>query len=469
MNAIHQQRSSWRLRVLVLTVTAVAAGAGAIALRAVLELVTRLLLGRDAGDLAPVVSDFGRYGIQLASHLTAEKPWLLPVFAAAGLVAAAKISQAGRTGVAGTDSVIAAINSRDIAGLHLRGAGAKLGGTALTIGSGGSAGTEGPVAHIGAACGAFVARRTRLTPEDSAILVAAGLAGGVGALFHSPIGAAVLAAELLRRRGADWRMLLPSLLVAPASSVIYSVAYGRAPMFWQVPNLPYWQPGTVLLFAILGTVCGLLARLYASAILAVADWLKRSRGRRPMLTAGAGGAIVGLTGLVMPMALGTGYGTIRDQLCHPSTLPFWVVLLLPLVKIAATAITLGSGGVGGVFGPAMVIGAAAGTLCWRVASAAGVQPGPATAFVIAGIAACLGAAVRAPLAAIIVVIESTGYPLPPIGLFAAVGIATVIMGNGTLFPSQPAGRAGQRRRPLRRIQRLMPNLCAPFRRPRDPG
>ncbi|MEU1984076.1 chloride channel protein [Nocardia sp. NPDC019395] len=428
----------WGALCAALLLAAVAAGLGAVALRALLEVVTGILLG-SVLPLEPMADGLWHAP---AGPLGGRGALLVPLLVAAGTVTAVLVSRTGGPQVNGTDGVIGAVNTRDLDGLTVRGAVAKLSGTAITLGTGGSGGTEGPVAQVAASLGAAIARRLRLTETDASLVVAAALGAGVGALFQAPIGGAVLSAELLRRRGMHWRAVLYAAPATPIAFGIFVLVYGYHPMFEITDFGAPWDPAATGVLAAVGLACALLARVYVGTFHRVGRLLRPAR-KRPVVTAALAGALVGTVGIFVPMALGTGYGTVSLALSQNEVLalPLWLLLALPFVKIATTAVTLHAGGVGGVFGPAIVIGGTVGALCWRLAVEAGIDPGPAAACTIAGVAACLGASVRAPLAATVFAVEIAGYLVPPAGLVIAVALAAVCTRDITLFPSQETARS----------------------------
>ncbi|RDI48986.1 CIC family chloride channel protein [Nocardia mexicana] len=436
----------WGVRWSAVLLAAVAAGLGAVALRALLDVTTHGLLG-SVLPLEPIGAGLWYAPVE---PLRDRGAWLLPLLVAGGMVTAVLLSRLGGPQVNGTDGVINAVNGRDLSGLTVRGALSKLGGTAVTLGSGGSGGTEGPVAQVSASLSAAVGRRLRLTPGESGLVVVAALGAGVGALFQAPIGGVLLAGELLRRRGIDWAAMIFALPAVPIAFWIFVAVYGYRPMFGVADFGALWDPGSTALLAAVGLVCALVARLYVWTFHTVGRLTAPMR-RWPVVTAAVAGAALGTVGIFLPMTLGTGYGIVSMGLSQVAVaaLPLWLLVALPLVKIAATSVTLHTGGVGGVFGPAMVIGATTGALCWRLAFEAGLQPGSAAAFTITGMAACLGPAVRTPLAAIALALESSGGALPPVGLVVAVAIAAACTRDITLFRSQAERQFPRRYRQLR--------------------
>ena len=157
-----------------------------------------------------------------------------------------------------------------------------------------------------------------------------------------------------------------------------------------------------------------------------------------MLKPGIGGLVTGLIGVALPGAIGTGYGWAQISM-GPGLLHLapWVVLTLPFAKILTTSLSIGSGGSGGIFGPGMVVGGFTGAAVWwllhGVAPTVSARPAP---FVIVGMIACLGSIAHTPLAVLLMVVEMTGglTMLPPAML--ALGIASVVVGDATLYGSQ---------------------------------
>jgi CIC family chloride channel protein len=167
----------------------------------------------------------------------------------------------------------------------------------------------------------------------------------------------------------------------------------------------------------------------------------RTTARRLLFPAAAG-LVVGGVGLCVPGVLGTGYGIMqavmdRDVLLGLSR---WTVLLLAPAKLVATALSIGSGGSGGIFGPGLVVGAGVGAAVWRIAESAGHAPHDPAVFVVVGMAACLGPIVRAPVAVLVMAAETVGNAtlLAP----GAVGVvcAVWVVGGTTIYRSQPDRR-----------------------------
>jgi CIC family chloride channel protein len=167
--------------------------------------------------------------------------------------------------------------------------------------------------------------------------------------------------------------------------------------------------------------------------------------------------MVGLIGLVLPQALGMGYGWIQISMGSGLfSIPLWVILILPFAKIVTTGFSIGSGGSGGIFGPGMVIGGKLGAAVWRLSYH--VLPGlPDTAapFVIVGMMALFGSIAHAPLAVMLMVAEMTGNLSMLASAMIAVGIASALVGKDTIYTSQVDTRADS---PAHRLQMSVPLL-----------
>jgi CBS domain-containing protein len=188
-----------------------------------------------------------------------------------------------------------------------------------------------------------------------------------------------------------------------------------------------------------------------------------------MLKPAVAGLIVGMMALAVPQILGTGYGWIQAAMTTAVlTLPLWVILVLPLAKIVATSLSIGSGGSGGIFGPGMVIGGFLGAAVWRLAHDLPAAPHSPAPFVVVGMIACFGSIAHAPLAVMLMVGEMTGSLEMLAPAMVAVGLASVIVGDATIYESQLRNRTEA---PAHRFRFGMPLLASlpiseAMRRPR---
>jgi chloride channel protein, CIC family len=321
----------------------------------------------------------------------------------------------------------------------------KMVASAVTIGSGGSGGREGPTAQISAGFGSLLARTLDLSPEDGRVAVSVGIGSGIGAIFGAPLGGAVLAADIVYRDDFEVEALVPGFIASISGYTVFGLIEGFSPLFgYATPGYQFHQPIQLVWFAVIGVLAGLVGLVYARSfygIVALSARLPMSKALRPAV----GGLLVGLLALAVPEVLGTGYGWVQTALDRDDllALPLWIVLVLPLAKILATALSIGTGGSGGIFGPGMVIGAFVGSAVWRVLEplGTGIPHSPAP-FVIVGMMACFGSIARAPLAMMLMVSEMTGSLaiLPP--AMIAVGLAYLIARrtDQTIYRSQLRNR-----------------------------
>ncbi|MFB7595326.1 chloride channel protein [Streptomyces sp. NPDC056160] len=413
------------------------AGLGAAALFGLLHLCTGWLLESVAGYRPYRTTAEGGF-LELEAS---DRPWLVPLVAGGGALAATVFALwlAPEARGHGTDAAIAAAH-HDPTGMRGRVTVVKLVASALTLGSGGSGGTEGPAAQISAAFGSVIARRTGMSREQAKTALVIGLASGVGAIFRAPFGGALLGAEMLHRRGMDARVLPKALIASVSGWLMFGACFGFTPVLGHHAGQAVGGVGGFALVAVVGVVAGGAGRLYTACFYAVHLRVEaRARGLLSRIAAPTVGALlVGGLGLLVPGVLGTGYGlmeavTQRQVLLD---LPLAVVLVLPLAKIAGTALTVGSGGSGGIFGPGMVVGAGVGASLWRLAEPLGIAPHSPLVPVAVGMAACLGSVANAPLGVLVMVAEMLGDAalLGP-GILAVL-CAQAVTGGTTLYRSQ---------------------------------
>jgi CIC family chloride channel protein len=415
------------------------AGLAAVVFMIALEGATTILLEGLGGYEPPL--PIGEGNRLTTGELT--RPWAIPlVVGLGGLISGVLVFRfAPEAEGHGTDAAIAAVhhNPRAIRG---RVTVIKLLASAATIGAGGSAGREGPTAQISAGFGSLLARRLDLSPQDSRIAVAVGVGAGIGAIFRAPLGGAVLGTEILYRDDLEPEALLPSLVASIVGFSVFGAVEGFTPIFGEVSTPLFDHPIQLVYFAALGLAAGLMGRLYARGFYGTTALFKRLPGAAIVKPAVAG-VLVGLLGLAFPQAIATGYGWMqRGMVDGLPDVALWVILLLPLVKIATTSLSIGSGGSGGIFGPGMVVGGFLGLGAWRLLHgvAPGMPQGPES-FMIVGMIACFGSVAHAPLGLMLMVAEMTGSLalLPP--AMIAIGLAAVVVREHSIYESQLRSRA----------------------------
>jgi H+/Cl- antiporter ClcA len=440
--------SGWRLRhagyvrkwIVLGTLIGLVAGLGAVVFFGALELGTHWLLGGLAGFHPPGTVGEGH----AAAGSPSDRPWVIPLVVAGGALVSGLLVfwLAPEAEGHGTDAAIKAVHHNPTS-LRPRAALVKIVASAFMIGSGGSGGREGPTAQISAGFASVLARRLNLTPQDARIAVSAGMASGIAAIFRAPLGGALLGAELLYRDDLEAEALLPSFVSSIVAFSVFGSVYGFTPIFGDVLGDQFRGPSQLLAFAVLGVVAGLVGRGYSTVFYRLGGALKRLPVH-PVLLPALGGLVVGLLGLVVPGVLGTGYGWVQKEMDPTSlaALPLWLVLVLPLAKMVATTFSIGTGGSGGIFGPGMVIGAATGAALWRLLHdlLPGMPGGPAP-FVVVGMIACFGAVAHAPLAVMLMVGEMTGNLSLLAPAMIAVALASLAVGDVTIYASQLRNRS----------------------------
>jgi CIC family chloride channel protein len=423
------------------------AGAGAVVFYEALQLSTHLFLRSLAGYRVPTPFGQGNF----AGSKSPARAWALPLIVGGGALAGAILVYriAPDAEGHGTDAAISAVHHNP-RGVRFRTVLVKIVASALTIGSGGSGGREGPTGQISAGFGSLLARVLDLEPADARVVVATGIGSGIGSIFGAPLGGAVLAAEILYRDDFDPAALLPSFIASGVGYAVFGTVEGFTPLFGFEAAYHFSDPAHLAWFALIGVIGGLIGLLYAKGFYGINAVFERSplpRWANPAI----GGVLVGATAIAIPEVLGTGYGWIQHGLSGElSAMPLWIVLILPFARIVATGLSIGSGGSGGIFGPGMVIGAFVGAAVWRLfeplVPSMGHDPAP---YVIVGMMCCFGGISRAPLAVMLMVAEMTGSISVIEPGMIAVGLAWLIVrrSDDTMYRSQLTNRAdspGQR-------------------------
>lgn len=327
--------------------------------------------------------------------------------------------------------------------------------SAITIGTGGSGGREGPIAQIGAGFGSFLATQLKLSARDRRIMLAAGMGAGVGSIFRAPLAGALFAAEILYK-DAD----LESDVIVPAAissivgysvfSLFLPVDNQFTPLFGSDLNYSVASPAELLPLTLLSVILVIVGVVYIKIFYGTHRVMK-SIPVIPHLRPMVGAALAGVIGIgLYYMAdrdertlavLSTGYGALQAAVSHSQDFGISLLLTVALVKIVTTSLTIGSGGSGGVFGPSMVIGgclgAAVGTFFHQLSP--GLVPHPEV-YAIVGMAGFFAGCAHAPISTIIMVSEMTGdYKL----LLPTMWVSTLCFVLGrpwSLYQKQVASR-----------------------------
>jgi CIC family chloride channel protein len=288
--------------------------------------------------------------------------------------------------------------------------------SALSIGSGGSVGREGPIVQIGSAFGSTMGQVLRLPSWQRITMIAAGAGGGIAATFNTPIGGVLFSAELLLHEVSVWT-LVPLVISTATATYIGRLFLGDNPSFvipaLQINSFHATSPWVLLVCVGLGCLMGLVSTLFIHSIYAFEDFFDRkipgNYYTRHLLGMLLVGLMIYLTWRFRGhyYVQGVGYATVQDVLAG-SLSSIFLLLLLFLLKITATSLTLGSGGSGGIFSPSLFLGAtfgqAYGILLLRWLPFLPITP---AAFAVMGMAGVLAGATGAALTAIVMIFEMT--------------------------------------------------------------
>ncbi len=418
-------------QLLILTVlVGIVAGTSALLFDWLLKLLEKLVLWNGIGFIPPKPPGEG------ALHFSFPKyRFLFPiVLAVGGLISGFLIfTFAPETEGHGTDSAIEAFHFKRA---HIRWQVPiiKMIASSITIGSGGSAGREGPIAQISAGFGSLLGKVLKLPLEHRRLLLVVGMGAGIGSIFRAPFGGALFAVEVLYT-GMDMEMeaLLPTVIGSIAGYSLFGVSHGWKPIF-STSGFSFSEPIQLLFYAGLGLILGLLAHPYVRIFYLTRDLFHRLQipnAFKPAL----GGLILGVIAMFFPYCLGMGYGWI--QLAMAGELSLLVLLLFPFMKMVATSLTISSGGSGGIFAPSLVIGGMIGGLFSTVLSS--LLPSlelPVEPFVVVGMAGYIAAVAKVPLAGLIMTMEMTGGYGLIVPALAVIVFSILTSGHTTIYEKQ---------------------------------
>jgi chloride channel protein, CIC family len=288
--------------------------------------------------------------------------------------------------------------------------------SALSIGSGGSVGREGPIVQIGSSFGSTVGQILRMPTWQRIILIAAGTGGGIAATFNTPIGGVLFAIELMLHE-VSVKTIVPVAISTATATYLGQIFFGSHPSFviprFEMPYFHIDSPLLLLSYGGLGALLGLTSTIYIKSIYAFEDFFDERIKGKPYLRHMLGMFMIGIIIYLLMDVLGhyyiegVGYATIQD--IFTGTLSSVKVLgLLFILKLFATSVTLGSGASGGIFSPSLYLGAtmggAFGVVLRQIFPGLPIDP---PAFAVAGMAGVVGGATGAPMAAIVMIFEMT--------------------------------------------------------------
>jgi CIC family chloride channel protein len=296
----------------------------------------------------------------------------------------------------------------------------------VTLSTGGSSGREGPVVHLAAVISSWVSERIHATPITARDLMGCGVAAAVSASFNAPIAGALFALEVVLRHFAV-HAFAPIVIAAIAGTVISRLHMGDVTEFTlPEPSLAFYVE--LPAFLILGVCCGLVAVVMMRAIFLaedVGDVVQRRIGLPRWLRPAASGAMLGALAIWFPHIIGVGYETTSRALT--GELALWTAITFAVVKVIAVAVTFGGRMGGGVFSPALMVGALTGLAFGYVAiSIFPAVSGTETLYALAGTGAVAAAVLGAPISTTLIIFELTGDWQAGIAVMASVSLATVV-------------------------------------------
>jgi CIC family chloride channel protein len=413
----------------------------------------RVLLEQLVGaNLARAAGEAGATGASPGLRV----PWLLLVLPAAGAFLGGLLSRwAPEAFGGGGDQTIATYHGAQ-AKVRPRLLPIKLLASVATLASGGAGGREGPAMQLGSSAGAILAEWLPTTARERRLLFVAGIGAGISAVFRTPLGAALLAVEVLYRDDFDAEALVPSVLASVVSFAVSTSILGTRPLFGSMPSHPF-MVGHLPFYAVLAVVTSAAGAAFVWALHGVRDLAKGS-GFPRWVTPGLGGLALGGIivavyalglGRIGPVSvesafLGGGYGLAQlavADVAEPSLVVAGWLLALAVLRIGSTALTVGSGGSAGDFAPALVVGALVGAAFGHAAASlfpeSAIRP---ASFALVGMATLYGGIAHVPLSAVVLVSElAASYDLLVPLMLGTVG-AHVLLRRVQLYESQRPNR-----------------------------
>ena len=426
--------SYFRKWILIGFLLGIVAGLSAIGLFLSVEFFTGLFLQVGTGYSPPLPGGF--QDSYQSYTLIIERPWLLPLICGLGglLVGLITTRFSPESEGHGTDAVIDAYHYKS-GNIRARVPLVKAVASSITIGSGGSGGTEGPAGQI-----------------------AAGLGAGIGSIFKVPLGGAVFSAEVFYRRDFEVRALIPGLVASVTGYTVFGFVFGWDPLF-SIPLdlVKYTNPASLILYATVGLVSAAASVVYVKTFYVISDYFGKIRIPKYVKPA-IGGVLVGMIGIVFPQVLGTSYGWLQLAIDKDYALmPIYILGAVIVFKILATSLTIGTGGSAGVFGPSMVIGGLVGAFIGTGFHLLGLFTWiDVSSVIIVAMVSFFGATAKTPISSIIMGSELTGGYALLAPMMLATFIAYIMSGqHNSIFRNQVLNRSDS---PAHRMEYQRPIL-----------
>jgi len=307
----------------------------------------------------------------------------------------------------------------------------------LTIGTGGSAGREGPIAQIGAGFGSFLSDKLHLSDWERRMLILSGASGGIAAIFRAPLGGALFAVEVLYASTAvEFSAIVPCVVASVIAYSVFASIFGPGLAFTVPASVSFGGPVELPFYLVFAVVCAVAGFLYVWCFYGLRDHVFRRLPIPNHVKPDIGGLLLGVIALWFPQIMAGGYGWIQEAI--NGSLTIQLMAMLVGAKILATSFTISSGGSGGVFAPSLFIGAmlggAFGLLCNTLFPEVAPRP---EAFVLVGMGGFFAGVAKVPLTALIMVSEMSGsYELlVPLMLVSVINVA-VLSSRWSLYEEQ---------------------------------
>lgn len=307
----------------------------------------------------------------------------------------------------------------------------------LTIGTGGSAGREGPIAQIGGGFGSFLATKARLSHRERRYLMLAGASAGIGAIFRAPLGGALFACEVLYSTSAmEFAAFVPAVFASVIAYAVFSGIFGPGFAFTTPERLAFHGWTELPFYLVFALLCSLVGFVYVKFFYGLRDRFFRPIPVPPHFKPAIGGLMLGLLALWLPHVMAGGYGWVQEAINGQLTIRLMAILVIG--KIIATSLTISSGGSGGVFAPSLFVGAmlggAYGQFCHEMFPTYVPQP---ASFVLVGMGGFFAGIAKVPLTALIMVSEMSGsYELLVPLMLVSVVTVTCLSSRITLYEEQ---------------------------------
>ena len=418
---------------LLVVLVGILAGIGAFIFRVLIDLFSTLQMGLIAGyEPPPIYGEENLFEFIGKSQFRRELLIILPAMGA--LISALIVFfLAPEAEGEGTDATIKTYHHNK--GLmKLKVVFVRMLASAIFLGSGASAGREGPICQIGGGIGSHVAMKFHLTTREREILLVSGMAAGLASIFKSPFGGALFGIEVLYKEDYEIEAFVPSIIASFVGYIVYSSLSGWEPVFHTVIKTPH--PIELVFFVILGVIAGLLSRFHAWFYIKVDEFFKKMDLQRPFKPV-IGGLFVGVIGYFLLPVFGVGYGWIQEALDGKLFVEYSITIIVILIfaKIIATGLSVGSGGSGGMFAPSLVIGGLlGGAFGYIISPYVPIESGGGLdMFILVGMAAFFAGAANVPLASIIMVSELAGNYNILLPAVLASFISYIVSGNQSIY------------------------------------